>query len=180
MRSAIGKELRKQFGAELRTRLPAFKRAKGVSPAGFPRWVFEAAPDLIFFIKLQALPRHDEFVLEVGWTDGGPIEYRENYQSEVNTAARRWGARLSQFWFSGPGGEPVWEVAPRPSQDEKDGWGRAFVRGERSSYLPPDPPVEEILPRVGPLVKDAVDKLEEYAIPVFRRVANERGLSWPK
>src|SRR6185436_14546415 len=95
MRTAIGKELRKLFAAELARRQPNFVRVQRPKPHMDPKWIFQIASDLIFFIELGPLPREDSFVIEIGWTDKGEIGVRENYQSRVNTNARRWGTRLS-------------------------------------------------------------------------------------
>jgi hypothetical protein len=56
---------------------------------------------------------------------------------------------------------------------------RARRKGEDP---PPFPkvPIEVALPRVEPLVRDSLEKLEQYAIPLFQRVTEHRGVPWPK
>ena len=179
MRSRIGQELRKLFTAELARRQPNFTRVERPKPGMDPKWVLKLAPDLSFFIKLHSLPRHDEFVLEVGWTDEGELGFRDNYKPSVDTKARKWGARLTQLWDNDGHSEQVWAVVPQLSAEEKSQRIKAINRGENISLLPADPAIEEVLPRVITLVGDAVDKFEQYAIPLFRRVAEERGIGWP-
>jgi hypothetical protein len=35
------------------------------------------------------------------------------------------------------------------------------------------------MPRISSQKRDAVDAIEQYAMPVFRRVAEARGIAWP-
>jgi hypothetical protein len=179
MRSPIGQALRKQFASELAQRLPEFRKGRKELSCQRPIWTVELAPDLTVFIELVPLRRSDEFVVEVGWTDNDNVLV--NYsQGPIDTRAHKWGTRLSDLFAPNYiGYEPTWSVAPPLSEEEEEKWHAARRRGEVISFLPPPPPVEEILHRVGPLVKDAVDKIVIYAMPIFRRVAEERGLSWP-
>jgi len=179
MRSPLGKEVRKLFAAELARRQPSFARVERPKPGIDPKWVYAVAPDLSFFIELHMLPRSDEFVVEVGWTDGGEIGLRDNYQSRVDTRAKKWGARLSTLVDETDGYKRHWDVTPQLSSEDEMERVEAISRGEKIPLTPPDPPVEEVLPRVAPLVRDAIDKLEKYALPLFRRVTEERGHKWP-
>jgi hypothetical protein len=69
-----------------------------------------------------------------------------------------------------------WAIAPKESAKDYLEKTAARRRGEKVRLGPP--PVEELLPRVNPLVEDAVQKLIDYGLPLFRRVAAQRGIEW--
>jgi len=169
-----------RFPTELERRLPQFHRCGRERGAGdSPMWAWELAPKLTYFIKLQPFEDKDQFVIEVAWSDEGTFPWRDLAPHPPNPELPKSRGRLARLWATGKT-EDVWAVVP----DEPDEvfWQRlaARRRGEKVSLLgPKPPPVEEALPRVAPLAEDAVQKLIDYGLPLFRRVAEQRGINWP-
>jgi hypothetical protein len=136
-------------------------------------WSWKNSANLTFFVLLQAFEREDQFVVEIAWSEDG--EYPWHVVGNLNVEQSHGRDRLGQLWRQGAD-EPVWDVTPEKTVAQQEAL-EALRLGESPKY-PPDPPVDQILPRVCPLVRDAVTKLEEYGIPLFRQIAKSRGLAW--
>jgi hypothetical protein len=75
------------------------------------------------------------------------------------------------------GADEPWDLSPETTaalQEDID----ALSRGKHLPF-PAELPVEQLLPRVRPLVYQAIDKFQEHGIPLFRRVTAARELAWP-
>lgn len=171
MRSPLRKELIACFKREFQPRFPQFTLAKGLTWT----WTWKIAPHLILFVKLQAFEKKDQFIVEVAWSESGEFPWG-GIGKGIDPNQSKGRARLGRLWEKGRD-EPVWDVAPEKTAGMKEVLD-ALARGESPNF-PPDPPLEEVLPRVCPLVRDAVSKFEQYGIPLFRRVAESRGIEWP-
>jgi hypothetical protein len=172
MRGKIRKEVVRYFSLELGRRLSEFKRGEGDDPT----WELEPCPHLKFFIVLVPLRYYDEFVIEIGWSTDG--RYPGRGKGSPDPKLPSWYRRLTQLWHKGVP-ELVWDVTPKLSDEELLARTKARNRGENIK-VHPEPPFEEVMPRVEPLVMDALNKLEQYAIPLFRQVAENRGCPWPE
>ena len=172
MRSSIRKKLTACFRREFQPRFPQF--APALKDRNFWTWAYEIAPNLTFFIALQAFDRYDEFVIEVAWSEDGEYPWQHSGQIEVDRPMGR--ERVGVFFKTGPR-EVTWNLAPEATAAIREA-NEARVRGERVNYQF-DPPIEVVLPRVEPMVRDAIEKLEQYGVPLFRRVAEARKLDWP-
>ncbi|MDC0746425.1 hypothetical protein [Polyangium mundeleinium] len=160
----------KSFEAELQTRFPQFVPFD--SERNTRTWSWKASPDLVFFVTVQAFVRLDQFVVEVSWAE--TEEFPWGAIGHVNVDQPRGRERLGLFWKSGPD-EPVWDVCPEKSARMSE-YLEAVCEGNTAS-IPADPPMAQILPRVLPLVRDAMDKFEEYGMPLFHRVAEAHGIA---
>lgn len=172
MRSPLRKELIACFKREFEPRFPQFALADTERQAW--TWAWKMAPNLIFFVLLQAFEREDQFVVEVAWSEDGEFPFGAIGETKVERSQGR--ERLGRLWEKGPD-TPIWDLAPaktRSVQERMD----ALSRKESPERLP-DPLIEQTLPLVCPLVRDALDKFEKYGIPLFHRVAEARGLEWP-
>lgn len=172
MRSPIQKELITCFKQEFEPRFPQFKRSESATQSLI--WEWKYGPNLTFFILLQPFSRYDQFTVEVAWSEDSEFPWPSLGKAKIEGAQGR--VRLSRLW-SAAVEAPIWDVAPEEIAAVQADLER-LGRGEPQLY-PPDPPVELILPRVRPLVRDAVEKLIQYGVPLFRRVAEHRGLNWP-
>jgi hypothetical protein len=177
MRKEIYKELVTRFTRELEQRLPQFQRGGVERDAGdIPIWAWELAPKVTFFVLLNVADNDDDFAIEVGWSDDGKYPWRSRGFRFTQLDAPTTRERLSFLWVTGKR-EYRWSIVPRESADTYLAKMAARRRGEKVSLRPP--PAEEALPRVAPLVEDAVQKLIDYGLPLFRRVVEQRGLTWP-
>jgi hypothetical protein len=169
MKGPIRKELMKCFEQEMQARWPQFMLFD--SERDIRTWSWKISPNLVFFVTLQAFEREDQFVVEVSWAETEDFPWRAIGKSRVDQPQGR--ERLGRLWERGPD-EPVWDILPektaRRSQDLE------AVRQGKSASIPADPPLAQTLPRVLPLVRDAVDKFEKHGIPLFRQVAEARGI----
>lgn len=175
MRRPILKELLRRFVQEFEAKFPQFKRSK--EQFDDPLWRWRLGPDLTFFVSLRPFDDHDEFAVDVAWSDNGRFPW-DHLGELSDTEQPKCRGPLSRLWAR-TGLEAVWDIEPQQSDEEF--WARidASERGEDVPPWPPRSPVEEILPRVSPLVEDAMEKLSRYGMPLFRRVARKRGIAWP-
>lgn len=172
MRGALLKEVRARFKDELSSRFPQFELT---TPDGeLWTWAWKIGPNLTFFISLQALARFDKFVVELSWSEDGEFPWSAIRKFSVTKPSGR--IRLGRLWEkSGP--EPVWDLAPETTADRAEDV-KALARGQRTAY-PHDQPVDQLLPRVALLVHDAIGKLEQYGVPIYRNIAERYGIKWP-
>jgi hypothetical protein len=123
---------------------------------------------------MDPLDGKDEFYVEIAWSVDGEFPWRSMGKTEIDRESGR--GRLARQWQKF-GADPHWDLAPEKTA-AMDAHIDALAKGRELEY-PSDLPVEQLLPRVDPLVRDAIAKLEEYGMPLFRRVAEARGLRWP-
>jgi len=173
MRSPLRKELLVRFKTTMQARFPHFEYMS--EDRGPWRWIWQATPNLTLFILLQALERDDKFVLEVAWSEDGTFPWGRIGRIKVDQPQGR--DRLGSLWHQPGQAAPVWDIAPEMTIAMEE-HRHSRVSGQSLPY-PSDPPIEDVFLRVSPLVCDAVAKLEEYGIPLFRQVLEVRGASWP-
>lgn len=171
MRGPIRKELMKCFEHELLARWPHFTLFD--SERDFRIWSWKIKTNLVLFVAIQAFEREDQFVVEVSWNETNDFPWGAMGKLNVDKSQGR--ERLGRLWKSG-GDEPLWDVSP-----EKTAWMLeridALSEGRTISSIPEDPPLSQALPRVLSLVRDAIEKFDEYGMKLFRRVAEARGIA---
>jgi hypothetical protein len=185
MRSLIRQKLLTLFTSALERALPEFKRCGEECATGgtdYSVWALRLSTNLTFFVMLQPFDKEDQFTVEVGWSDDDKFPWKESglrFFKIENPKSRR---RLARLWFTGQT-EPVWEIVRGRTFEETRARIKAMSRGDREEVKRidklTDVSVEEAIPRVAPLVEDAVQKLIDFGLPLFRRVAEHRGLTWP-
>lgn len=171
MRGPLKREVFSTFRKEVSQRFLEFALVKEI--ASFWLWEWRAASNLTFFFALQAFEDRDKFVLEVAWSEDGQFPWKSLGKGKVALPQGR--IRLARLWKKG-GEEPVWDLAPETTQGTQDHIA-ARARGEKMAY-PTDMPVEQLTPRIPALVHDAIDKLEQYGLPLFRQVAESHHIAW--
>jgi hypothetical protein len=170
MRGSLQKEVFAQFEKELSARLPQFELVSKDRPW---RWVWKFESSLTFFVLMNSVDMWDKFFVEIAWSENGEFPWKSMGKTKIDRESGR--DRLGRLWKK-LGEEPLWDLAP----EKTDGMNEhidALVHGKVLDY-PSDLPLEGILPRVCPLVHDALDKLEQYGVPLLRQVAEVRGLTW--
>jgi hypothetical protein len=183
MRSLIREELMARFAPELEGRLPQFRCCGKEHGAGdLPIWAWGIAPSLTFFVMLQPLDNKDQFTVEIAWSDDGKFPWRELGLRFFKIESPRSRRRLARLWSKAQI-DPVWEVVRSRTLEESRARSQAQSRGDREEVRRLDQlidvSVEEAIQRVSPLVADAVQKLIDYGLPLFRQVAEQRGIGWP-
>ena len=72
--------------------------------------------------------------------------------------------------------EAFWELTPECTDAIDNRYNARLQGGDFVSY--PAVPLEVAMSRIEPLVRDSLEKLEQYAIPLFKRVAEVRNVDW--
>jgi hypothetical protein len=169
MRKEVLKEVRQQFSDVLRTELDDFRNlpATDLSP-GADLYVKKIAPDFSVFICLVPNNKayRDSFMIELGWGRSEQLgEIRFSGKERIDPLEdgtirlpllwrEKWASRL----------EPWWETGNSLSLDKTDEYYSAAETKRRLSRVPP-------------LVHDAVQKIKEYGVPLFKAIAAARGHS---
>lgn len=169
MKGSLAKELLSCLKMELETRLCRFKPIDG--DRGPWRWRWQVTDNLTFFGLLQPINHLDQFTLAIGWSESGDFPWGGIGKRKVERAKGR--LRLPDLWTEGPV-EFLWDVDPTKTAATK--LYLASLRTKKALAAPKDSPDEEVLPRVRALAHEAVDKLEQYGLPLFLQVAEVRGL----
>lgn len=185
MKSSLERELVALFTVAFEHSLPLFKPCGAECAAGgadYSVWALCVSPNLTFFVMLQPFDNEDRFTVEIAWSDDGKFPWRESGPRLCKIEGPKARRRLPRLWFVGQT-EPVWEVIRRRTFEETRARIKAMSRGDRDEVERIDRltevPLDEAMSRVPALVEDAVQKLIDYGLPVFRRVAENRGLTWP-
>lgn len=139
-------------------RLPGF--AASTAPWG-KHYCYKAAPGLTFVVYLYPDRSTDAFTVEVGWVADasfldanmiGPLENLDKKEPAVRLQLDRlWGERDPMYVFG---------IGRRP----------------QTAYDRFDSTEEELLPEARGKAKFVVQKVIDYALPLFREVAALRGL----
>ena len=124
---------------------------------------------------MQTLDWVDQFVVEIAWSEEASFPW--GAFGRVDIAGRQGRARLSRLWEHEPD-EPVWDAAPEKTAHIAQNV-QALREGRRIT-VPDDMPLALVLPRIPGLVADAIHKLDQHAMPLFRHVAEERQAKWPE
>jgi hypothetical protein len=174
MRAPVQKHLVATFRREFEKRYTQFSLHK-ISEGGFKVWEWQLAPDLRFFVVLSIFNRYaqDAFAIELAWNEENAFPWT-SIGDPLSLGAQRWRGRLGRLWKTG-GDEPVWDAAPEVKTAIAADFDAIRRGGAHSSALP-IPPVDVVIPRIAPLVDDALQKFEEYGVPFFKQVARHRGL----
>jgi hypothetical protein len=163
----------KCFESELWARWPQL--ALVASDRNAKTWAWRLAPNLVLFVLVQTLDRVDQFVVEVAWSEDANFPW--GAIGRVDAGGRQGRERLSRLWDRGAE-EPVWDAAPEKTV--RIAQNVQALRDGKAMAVPGDVPLGEVLPRVPALVADAVQKLDQHAIPLFRQVAEARQAKWPE
>ncbi|MEI8381129.1 MAG: hypothetical protein WCJ09_13435 [Planctomycetota bacterium] len=160
MRSRVRKEVLKIFRQSFESQYPGFTLIEGPD-AYCAVWSMEIASGVYGCVALIFLRTNDSFLIELGWS---PLnEFPWDFDSSRNNYKLPEGrVRMGELWNRG-GTEVEWDLAPETFQgDEIESWG--------------DPPLETVLPRIEPTVKDCLKRFQKYGVRYFNKVANARGL----
>jgi hypothetical protein len=143
-----------------------FRRAEDRGDPGSDIYVWKFSDDLNCFVYLLPNPKSykDAFMIELGWSSGPSFPATTRLQNKSRLDFQSDGRiRLPSLWREQwkSALEPWWELGRRLSMD----FGDAFDSEEETLSR---------VARVPEAVADAINKLEEYGIPFFHRVAQER------
>jgi hypothetical protein len=171
-----------RFEEELTRRLPQFQRVKGeLLPGGCRLFGCRAASDLSFYILLNVV-RGERFFIDVAWTRNGrwPRRARLNIPRDLPELGVRRGEpedgdflfRLPLLWRKD---DQSWDVIPELSLEDM---ARMADSGELDAHYDKLYALPDLLPIISDLVRDAVDKIEVYAVPYLVEVAKSQGRDW--
>lgn len=150
MQKTLSTALKDSFSEAMKAHMPAF-RYDSVSKFGSVIYRQDIAENLTAFIRLGISPKRDQFTIELAWSRNG------EYPFDIFTILPSDPPKNNSLRFSL---SRLWQEAG------SDFWWK-FTK----SRLDPDyrdEPIEELLPKVDGLVKDAIGKTIEYAVPYFK------------
>jgi hypothetical protein len=172
MRSAIKKQLVKNFAENIENNFPDFLQQKFLDSALY-LWRRTIATDLFFLLGLQIFRDKDVFVLEIGWSEDGEFHFDSYPPFDVEKSF--WRNRLTKF-IKKPRSE-VWDLTPEFTAAREAYIDALDADEPLARPEPPDP--EVVIPRIPALVDDALNKFKQYAFPLFNKVARHRGFETP-
>ena len=196
MRSALGKELRKQFSKAMARAFPEYTEIKAPSVWPGARMYVHRTPLASFFIRL--VPHHDRDMFRVmfGWSSSGefPSEAlrhstRTDFDRDLLGHDGR-EFRIMRVWNEAGGKEDRWWVL-------EDAMGVAFDRTLQEFSKPGDTPiqtleratseglsymlsgyretaVEKLLPKIPVLVEDCLECIRQTVTPYFDKIRELR------
>ena len=174
MRSPLRRMTVELFRKKMKEQFPLFEPiSKGKES---PMWSLRITARLTFFILLSIPHDYDKFYVEIAWSNDGEFPW-DRHSEVVKAELPKCRQRLQYLW-SNEDNSP-WSIVPELSHEERM---KIIMESDDDDDTPlrqPDPPLEEALKRVPPLVEDAVNKVVEYAIPLFKKVTEHRKLKWP-
>ena len=170
MRSKLAQRCRKLFEERLAASLPQFERIKTSKVGPTSRLYGYQVTEGVWFLIMHQISHQDEhFTVELMTnTDPGVplLGAFRNPREDPYTIPIRF--RFSRMW-SATKSDPWWELEPAPS-------GAEITRRLREMDFS-ETPIEELMPKVEPLVDEAFAKLMEYGVPYFNEVAAKNELN---
>ena len=190
MRSALGKELRKQFALEMTRTFPEFIEIKIQRPRPGSRMYVWRTPQISFFISMWPLDNRDKFGIMYGWSSSEqPPTEQLNYNPEHEKNVLSHDGRLYRIMqaFNDAGGmeDRFWVLDDpmdiafgrtlqefgKPGDTEIQTLERAVTEG--LSYMMSshrETAVEKLIPKIPSLVKDCMKCIQETVIPYFEKI----------
>jgi hypothetical protein len=167
MQRELVRAVRRQFALRLRAEIPQFEeaRARGL-PSECRLYELKVGATLAFYLVLQHHRSWESFTVEVAWSQEGeypasalPAESPDDLLENAEMSFR-----LGRLWA---GKKDVWwELVPRLS----------VLQGATFDDFMKDPePIENLLPKVKPVVEDAIQHVLSDGLPYFRKVAVAKG-----
>lgn len=166
MRSPIRKNLIATFRREFEAQYPQFSRVK-LKSGESALWEWRLTRRLSLFVMLDTFPQDERFVLEIAWSEDGEFPW-DDFGGDLKVDAPSWRDRLKCLWSD----EEAWDLEPERKQRYEAAW-KAYERDEIPPF-PVDVPVDIVIARIEPMVDECLQKLHQYGIPIFRRVAKRR------
>ncbi|WP_074307447.1 hypothetical protein [Singulisphaera sp. GP187] len=124
---------------------------------------------------LLGVGRFDEFTVEGAWSCDGrlpdhiplgtPVDYPALGIERDQPVENRFRFRLGQLWD--PGADKWWVLAPSPTLH--DHYRRMELLSQ--GVLEEDPPIEEAIVKVEPLVNEVIIRIKLYAVLCFLEIA---------
>ena len=177
MRKAIGRTLRGKFERQLLERLPWFQPFPFKdNPLGERAYCCRPADDLAFYIVLRPHPRQETFSIEIGWSDGRPWPLPHEWWVDADAPVDGVGGwlGLGALWGA-PNGLHEWQLSEHMPLD----FVLTASPEEFVARLVDDEYVQTGVANVSAAVQDAVARVVDHALPYFRRIASERGRTFP-
>ncbi len=167
MRKEVLRSLRECFKRELEKGGKFSKTPNSSGSAGADLYVWRFSRDLNFFVYLLPNPKsyRDSFMIEIAWSSGEFPRKDALQDSRGLNGLSDGRVRLPVLW------RERWESAVEP-------WwklGGSVSLGSTEEFYSEEE-TRRRLARVPERVADALEKINQYALPLFERIASERQL----
>lgn len=190
MKKILSDNLRKQFNEQLQKSISRFKpvKAKRIDvlgkkimeiPFGNRLYLWDYKEDLYFYILLviSTQTMGDAFTIECAYSSKGrfpstlplmhPFDIPKSGIIKSIPLNGEFRFRLGDLF--NPENDFWWWVCPNPSFEEISEWVKQPVT-EETLFMPQKISDQEAMESIEPLVRDAVDKIKNYAIPYFEKI----------
>lgn len=196
MRSALGKELRKQFASVMSHTFPDFVEIKAPSVWPGARMYVHRTSLASFFIRLVPCHNRDKFRVMFGWSSSGDFPCEALRRTSTEFSRDLLGHDGHEFRIMQPmgslglGREDRWWVLDDPTAVAFDRTLREFGKpgdteiqtleramAEGLSYMMSihrETPVEMLLPKIPVLIEDCMRHIQETVIPYFEKIKELR------
>lgn len=183
MRSALGKAVRRRFQQQLNNYLPMFlPDPTAIVPQGFKVFRWATRPGLSCYVSLHISEKEDRFTIECAWslTDTFPIlgqqcprAWPERGISPDEPVDGQFSFRMGQLWQ--PGDCWWWLVPEQEWIARLERFTAAVIAQDYSAVVRAmeDPPLEQAMANVQPMVDDAVSRIVNEAMPYFETIINQ-------
>ena len=142
-----------------------FEYTKERGAAGSDIYIWRFSADLNFFLYLLPSLKsyHDRFIIELGWSTGHAFPAKAALQNKQRLDLKSDGRiRLPSLW------REKWKSAVEPW------WKLGDSLVESGDAFDSEDETRRRLAQVPEVVSEVVDKLGEYGMPFFQRIAEER------
>lgn len=191
MRSALGKELRKQFASAVSRTFPGFVETKAPSVWPGARMYVHRTPLASYFIRLVPCHDRDWFRIMYGWSSSGefPSETRrfpkpkldqdipnhDGFEFRIMRIINAAGGARDRLWVLDDPSEVAFERTlqefAKPGDAEVQTLERATSEG--LSYMMSihrELAVELLLPKIPVLIEDCMQCIRETVMPYFEKI----------
>lgn len=162
MKAALGKLVRKHLHKRVRESLPQFTLNRSAKmPPGCSLYEYRLQSCITLYMVLLCAPQADRFNIEIGWSTNDVLPASGCF---LPTTAVKGDGIVFRLWR-------LWR------QDSVDHWwhlGRELTLEELARFAPEDPNETKIA-QVEIQVEDAFQRLLDYGVPYWEKVAADHG-----
>lgn len=186
MRSKLGKAVRSRFEEQMKKHVSTFLfDPDALVPPGWRVFRWSPRPDWHAFIILGFHQMHDCFTVECAWSRTGefptsgriqrPRAWPERNIEADDVSGCQFGFRLGYLWQ--PRDHWWWLVPEADVKARSNKHMRSVIAQDWRTVEETleDPPIEEAMANVRPMVDDAIQKIIDYAIPYFEAIMARLG-----
>ena len=142
------------------------------------QWKHQASDNLFFFISMDCGDHHDGFAVRLKWNTIGDYHTIEDGPWVFERVGNNKGGCLLPFLWNCKNGESSFDLDPELTLEKKEDFDSWTVGDPMRLYFDPTP-LDIVLERTPAVVEDILEKLVEYGVPLFCKVADAHNVTLP-